>query len=452
VDDSKGAGTLRRAILFGAAAPSAVALPVNVWFSDEVAVVASVFTLFWTLGLSELLRRDPTRGVPITLVVLLLSLMVLTPLTGGVQGAMPVSLGTVVVLAALSTGMRHAVVMAMAVIVFLLTAGWAEVEGILQVRQYSTMQVVVSQAISVLVMAILAGRSMERHRVLLAASRELAAGERAAVIERDAELERRSHAEAELRHALEAAGQASTAKSAFLANMSHELRTPLNAILGYTELLDDELDDPGHRQDLGRVHAAGRHLLALIDDVLDLSKIEAGRMDLDLEEVALDELIRELTATLAPTWTANGNTFRSTIAGSLGAVHSDARRIRQILLNLLSNAGKFTREGQIELTGRREPGRIVLEVTDTGIGITKEQLTRLFQPFTQADGTTSRRYGGTGLGLVLARHFARMLGGDVTVRSTPGVGSSFTLTLPTERPVTRVHRASRPPPLPSFSV
>jgi signal transduction histidine kinase/CheY-like chemotaxis protein len=233
-----------------------------------------------------------------------------------------------------------------------------------------------------------------------------------------------------LYHQLEAASEA---KSNFLANMSHELRTPLNAIIGYSEMLYETAEEEGHEDyldDLKKIQAAGRHLLELINDVLDISKIEAGRMDLFLEDVDLDGLIGEVRAIVGPLAAANGNTLAVRCPPGLGTFHTDRTKLKQSLLNLLSNASKFTHGGRVSL-GVEETGTgFVFTVEDTGIGMTAEQLGRLFQAFSQADTSTTRRYGGTGLGLAITKHFCEMLGGAITVDSAPGRGSCFMISLP----------------------
>ena len=230
---------------------------------------------------------------------------------------------------------------------------------------------------------------------------------------------------------------ASKHKSQFLASMSHELRTPLNAIIGVTEMLLEDARDfkrGDELEPLERVLRAARHLLALINDILDLSKIEAGRMELHLESFALAPLIEEVSETIEPMAAKNGNRIVVDCPPDIGTMHADQTRFRQTVLNLASNANKFTENGIVTIAGRAQQvdGRdeITIAVTDTGIGMTEGQMGRLFQEFSQADASTTRRYGGTGLGLAISRHFCRMMGGDITVESRPGQGSIFIIRLP----------------------
>jgi len=240
-----------------------------------------------------------------------------------------------------------------------------------------------------------------------------------------------------LEQARDAAVAASRSKSEFLANMSHELRTPLNAIIGYAELLLEDAADADNEAlaaDLRKIRTAGAHLLDLINDVLDISKIEAGRMDLYVEAFDLDALLRDVIATIKPNLTARGNQLVTELPPASLEVRADERKVRQILMNLLSNAAKFTEHGTVTLRARREHDEVgdwlSFEVEDTGIGIAEATLSRLFRPFVQADASTTRRYGGTGLGLALSRRFAELMGGSISVTSEVGKGSRFSVRLP----------------------
>jgi CheY-like chemotaxis protein/anti-sigma regulatory factor (Ser/Thr protein kinase) len=219
--------------------------------------------------------------------------------------------------------------------------------------------------------------------------------------------------------------------------MSHELRTPLNAIVGYSEMLQEEAEEQkldSFVMDLEKINSSGKQLLALINDILDLSKIEAGKMELFLEGFEINALIEDVAETIDPMVKKNANVLKVEITSDLGSMHADQVKVRQALYNLLSNAAKFTHEGTITLDARRQrmdgSDWIVFRVVDTGIGLSSEKMLRLFQDFTQADASTTRKFGGTGLGLALTRRFCQMMGGDVTVRSVPGEGSTFTIKLP----------------------
>ncbi len=242
---------------------------------------------------------------------------------------------------------------------------------------------------------------------------------------------------AELAKSMTEAEKANRAKSQFLANMSHELRTPMNAIIGYSEMLIEEAEDIGQDDfvtDLQKIHGAGKHLLNLINDILDLSKVEAGRMELYLETFGIKNLINETISTIYPLIEKNNNTLEFNLADDLNVMHADLTKVRQSLFNLLSNASKFTKNGKITLEinpySAKNEKMIAFKVTDTGIGMNSEQISKLFQAFTQADASTTRKYGGTGLGLAITKKFCQMMGGDISVQSELGTGSSFTMNLP----------------------
>lgn len=247
---------------------------------------------------------------------------------------------------------------------------------------------------------------------------------------------------AELAKARDTADEANQAKSVFLANMSHEIRTPLNAVLGYSELLQEEALEAGMRRmipDLQKIHLAGNNLLVLISDILDLSKIEAGKLDLHIKQVSLSSLLRELRETMQPQQEKNQNAFTLEVAPGVDVIHTDPNRLRQCLFNLLGNAFKFTQRGEVSLavsfTKDADDGtaQVCFVVSDTGIGIPKEEQGKLFQEFKQANAFISRRYGGTGLGLAITKKLAELLGGSISLESEAGKGATFTLILPMKK-------------------
>ncbi len=253
------------------------------------------------------------------------------------------------------------------------------------------------------------------------------------------ELRERTAVAEKLREAQVAAETANRAKSTFLANMSHELRTPLNAIIGYSEMLLEEAEELGQAEfasDLNKITSAGKHLLSLINDILDLSKIEAGKVELYLETFDVADMIRDVSTTISLLVEKNKNKLQVICPGNIGSMHADLTKIKQSLFNLLSNACKFTNQGNVYLEVSRldgqgdDPKMLVFTVRDTGIGMTQEQTIKLFHAFTQADVSTTRQYGGTGLGLAISRHFCRLMGGDITVESEQGKGSTFVIRIP----------------------
>ena len=261
-------------------------------------------------------------------------------------------------------------------------------------------------------------------------------------------------AEEALRHAKQVAEDANRTKTEFLANMSHELRTPLNAIIGYGEMLQEDMIDLGCGElveDVEKIHSAGKHLLGLISDVLDIAKIESGKMSVYSETFDVEALISDVTTTVYPLITLRKNKLVMN-AENLGTMHTDLTKTRQMLLNILNNAAKFTECGTINITVTRverdDVEWIIFRVADTGIGMSAQQLQKIFQPFTQADNSTTRKYGGTGLGLSITQRFAEMLGGYVTVESQLGEGSVFSLHLPAQNQNVQPSITPSSPPLP----
>lgn len=275
----------------------------------------------------------------------------------------------------------------------------------------------------------------QRDTALRGANEEL----KARTGELEKEIQYRKETQEELLKAKHAAEEASRAKSTFLANMSHELRTPLNAIIGYSEMLEEETRESGRPdgvQDLRKIQSAGKHLLSLINDVLDLSKIEAGKMGLHLENFEVPQLIAEMIGTLQPAAAKNSNTIHVRVANNLGAMRADVTKVRQILFNLLSNACKFTDHGtvSVDVDQSKVEGAewVRFRVSDTGIGITAKQKENLFHEFSQADASIARKYGGTGLGLAITYRFVQLMKGRISVESEPGKGATFTVYLPTQ--------------------
>ncbi len=255
---------------------------------------------------------------------------------------------------------------------------------------------------------------------------------------------RLASAVAEAQASREAADEANRAKSRFLANMSHELRTPMNAIIGYSEMLLEEAEDLSPQEfatDLQKILGAGRHLLSLINHVLDLSKIEAGKMQLFVETFDLADVLKDIQNTIEPLVAKSKNRFRLSCAPDIGKLSTDQTKLRQTLLNLLSNASKFTKEGEITLAASQQQiqgrGWVVISVSDTGIGMDKEQISRIFDAFSQAELSTTKQYGGTGLGLAISRQFCQLMGGDIEVESVPGKGTTFRVKLPQHAEATK---------------
>ncbi len=356
-----------------------------------------------------------------------LALLVATPMFGGLAGSVPSTFPVVVLLMALILGPRAG--LGAAVVVSLGTLGLFGME----VGLGSAPATYMTQLDRVVTLLALIGVVVMVTNVKLGQMRSSAEAQARLLAERDRELALRRQAQEELRDAMDRVLAASQAKTDFLANMSHELRTPLNAVIGYAEMLledADTLTEP----DLSRILASGRHLLALIDDLLDLAKIEAGRLRVDPEVVDLHALLSGIVQAIGPAMAVRRNALVVEIPPHPGAMRTDPTRLRQVLLNLLSNAVKFTDQGTVSLRvlpgleGGREVVRF--EVEDTGIGIAEDVLPRLFEPFVQGDSSTRRRYGGSGLGLALSARLARMLEGAIEVESELGRGSRFTLIVP----------------------
>jgi signal transduction histidine kinase len=253
----------------------------------------------------------------------------------------------------------------------------------------------------------------------------------------------------ELLAARDQALEASRIKSQFIANVSHELRTPLHAVISYSEMLLEDLGNTELQQQLEdqrKIHGAAQHLLALINELLDFTKLEAGKMELDIGPIILDSLIQQLLDQASPTAELNGNRLEVNLMEDLGELHTDALKLKQCLHNLLGNACKFTHHGLIRLSVSREQCNgqpwFIFEVRDNGIGMDEAQLEQLFQPFTQGDSSITRKYGGTGLGLAISRSLGQLLGGDIEVSSSLGQGSCFRLSIPAHLVISEAHRAT----------
>ena len=285
------------------------------------------------------------------------------------------------------------------------------------------------------------GQIEQRDKALNRAQAQLETRVRERTKELQLQIARRGETQQELVVAKQTAEQANRAKSEFLANMSHELRTPLNAIIGYTEMLHEDANRRRQSElamDLQKIHGAGHHLLDLINDVLDLSKIEAGKMEVHAQTFNVSTIVEEVSQTIRPLLAQNNNRFAVRCSGGVGTMHTDSTKLRQSLFNLLSNACKFTEQGEVSLEVVRDAAGtedwIHFRVRDTGIGMSAEQQSKLFREFTQVDSAPTRKHGGTGLGLVISRRFCRMMGGDVDVTSEPNKGSEFTIRLPAKIP------------------
>ncbi len=400
-------------------------------FRDGLALLThSTFCVMALLGLLAWCRgyrRVAAHGAVWGLVVLLI---VAPPFFGGFHGPAFLAWPTVLVVSAIVLGMRQTLLVGVIAIGYTTLMFWLEQNGWTPYGEASALDELLTRYASIAMIGVLCSYTVFQLRSSLRSARSERARAEQMVLERDAELARREKTERLLKHAVDAALQASDAKSRFLANMSHELRTPLNAIIGYSEMLIEESDDPESEEDLQRIESAGRHLLALISDILDLSKIEAGQMMLEIDAVEIERVVQQVADAIRPAIRRNANRLVLDIE-ELPRVLTDRTRCYQVLLNLASNAAKFTENGTVTIEVRSQPHDwFVVSVRDTGIGISPQELDRLFERFVQADTSTTRKYGGTGLGLVLSRRFTEMLGGELTVESTPGVGSTFHVRLP----------------------
>lgn len=410
--------------------------------AETLTLALTVALLLWDLGCLALARLGWPRTGAVALCLGIMGMMLITsPYYGGLHGTTIQALPLMPLFAALLVGPKAGLMMAVVAAGIVLVQWYVEeVLGVPPLRMPSTVDQIITTIGLLGTVAALSGLKVYQLRRAAQAARD---AEQSAVESEQAAIasERSARdAEATLREALAQAEEASQAKSQFLANMSHELRTPLNAIIGYAELLREDTDTPEVEQDLTRIQTAGQHLLGLVNDILDLGKIEAGQMQVAMEEVALVPLLSEVAETVLPAVQTQGSELTLQVNPAIGSMATDPIRLRQVLLNLLSNAAKFTVGGQITLSAVRRPSEapgapdvLSFAVADTGIGIAPEAIERLFEPFVQGEGAASNRYGGTGLGLALSAHFARLLGGQLDVQSRPGRGSTFTLIVPSHR-------------------
>ena len=430
---------LRKLLRFGGYAPAALALLIGIGTANLLLASISALAIM-ALATGERWISTRPASAPAALAVIILAVVaVLLPFYGGLNGPLLATLVSPVVLANLSKDRR--ISRSVTALALGLVTAYACVDAVgWPMAQHQTTSL--NAIIHIVVIATVSAfteHTFQRYRTAIEHRAEQEAIAKAAVAERDQELIRRRTAEEQLNEAVRQAEEASSAKSSFLASMSHELRTPLNAIIGYAEMLVEEEDDPENSADLQRIELAGQHLLTLINDVLDLSKIEAGRMSLDPQRLAVERLVDEVEQAVTPQVLAGKNTFE--VVDESGVTHftADPIRVKQVLINLLANAAKFTHEGRIVLRlatdHRAGTEMLTFTVEDDGIGIDPADLSRLFRPFEQAHAQGDARKKGTGLGLALSRNLAHMMEGDIQADSEPGRGSRFTFMLPVQAPI-----------------
>ena len=437
---------LLRLLRIGALAPTILGLVLAAADGAWHMAALSILCIGFIVAVIRYVERHPRHAIPVISGATLVLVVGLMPVYGGLRGPLLAALTSPVMLAGVSPDRRVRRVVFTAAVAAVLGAGLADALGLVPHHEEDTVMIVAVYLAVVVSIAAYTQSAFAKIRSAIASASEQERRAKEALAARNAELRRREAAEEKLQQAVTDAQAASHAKSEFLANMSHELRTPLNAIIGYAEMLLEEADDPTTAGDLSRIQRSGRHLLSLINDVLDLSKIEAGRMDLEPASIELEALLDEVEQAITPQMLSNDNTFELVDASAIERFSADPVRTKQVLLNLLSNAAKFTRGGTVELRVRTvdEQGRAVLvfDVLDTGPGIDDAVMSRLFRPFVQGH-TGGHHHQGTGLGLVLSRNFAQMMDGDVTATSTPGEGSTFTFYLPVHAPAFELDQLAR---------